>query len=72
MAFKMDKPYSLFQVVSLTYSNIRTSQELSMRSYGLCAEAPYVAALLEKHRQDEAECKRKIAEIEAKYALLKS
>jgi hypothetical protein len=31
-----------------------------------------VASLLERHRQDEAACKRKIAEIEAKYALLKS
>lgn len=56
----------------MTYSNVYLSQRASLPSFGICTEAPYVAALLEKHRQDEDACKRKIAEIQKKYNQIKN
>ena len=54
----------------MTYSNLYISQRASLRSFGQCQEEPYAEKIIAAHRADEAEAKRKIAEIKQRYEKL--
>ena len=54
----------------MTYSNLRISQDMSLRSFGTCQEEPYAAKIIAAHRADEIAAKRKIAEIKQRYEKL--
>lgn len=56
----------------MTLSNIRLSEEHSLRSFGICMEEPYAYDIVMRHREEEAAAKRKVEEIQERYNHLRA
>jgi len=55
----------------MTLSNLIDCEQCSCRSFGICHEEPYTEKILARHKREEAEARRRIAEIAARYETLR-
>lgn len=56
----------------MTLSNLIDCEQCSCRSFGQCNEEPYAAKILARHRAEEEEAMRRIAEINEKITITRA